>query len=302
MKSFRRISMGYFVALAALTLFGVSASAEVRHNSAIVRAIRGSAEVSSDKGRTWKPASVGSKLNANSAIRTSNGSTADLFLGENGPVVRVTEQTTLGIDKLDVEKTGIETVIETQLDLRSGKILGSVKKMAAASKYEVKTPVGVAGIRGTEYSIDARGRVSVVTGQVVVVYVVDGVVIAPITVNAGQTAVPPTASTQRPTITTGGPVAGIETLQRGVVTRPDGTLTVTLEDGRVISSEGGITTISGTGETTGPGGPTIPVGPSTAIAPLPGGVVQPNPNAAISDPERADDLTRGTLSPTQPAG
>jgi hypothetical protein len=71
MKSFRRISMGYFVALAAMALYSVSASAEVRHNSAIVRAIRGSAEVSSDKGRTWKPASVGSKLNANSAILNS---------------------------------------------------------------------------------------------------------------------------------------------------------------------------------------------------------------------------------------
>src|SRR4051812_38756423 len=127
MKSFRRFSLGYFVALTAAMLLSASARAEMRHNTAVVRTVRGSADVSADKGRTWKKAAVGTRMTANSVIKTAPGSSADLFLGENGPIVRVTEDTQLGIDKLDVEATGIEKVIETQLDLRAGKILGSVK-------------------------------------------------------------------------------------------------------------------------------------------------------------------------------
>src|ERR1041385_7600538 len=201
MKSFRRISLGYIVALAASVLLSASAQAETKHNRAVVRAIHGSgAQVSNNKGQSWAPAKVGQFLSANSVVKTSTDTTVDLFLGDNGPVVRVTPATSMGIDKLDVDNTGIEKVIETQLDLRSGRILGSVKKMAAASKYEVKTPVGVAGIRGTEYSIDARGKVTIVTGAAVVVYVVDGTILPPANVGAGQTITPPTTAPGQPTI------------------------------------------------------------------------------------------------------
>jgi len=62
-------------------------------------------------------------------------------------------------------------VTDTQLDLRAGKIMGTVKKMSAASKYEVKYPNGVAGIRGTIYVIDANGVVTVLSGTVLVSWV-----------------------------------------------------------------------------------------------------------------------------------
>jgi len=191
---------GYAVALVAAVFF--SASAQAVANKAIVRAIRdGSAYVSMDAGKSWKPAKVGAVLPAHSAIRTDATATADLFLGDNGPVVRVTKDTTMGIDKLDVDSTGIEKVIETQLDLKNGRILGNVKKMAAASKYEVKTPVGVAGIRGTEYSISADGKVSVVSGTVVVVYIVGNTPQPPVTLQAGQQVTPPTVNGVAPTLT-----------------------------------------------------------------------------------------------------
>jgi hypothetical protein len=53
-----------------------------------------------------------------------------------------------------------------------------VKKMSAASKYEVKIPNGVAGIRGTVYDISAEGVVKVLSGSVVLAYVgPDGTVV-----------------------------------------------------------------------------------------------------------------------------
>ena len=60
-------------------------------------------------------------------------------------IVRLWENTLMGVDKLTEMHTGADVVTETQLDLKAGHITGSVKKMSAASKYEVKMPNGVAG-------------------------------------------------------------------------------------------------------------------------------------------------------------
>src|SRR5687768_3818620 len=181
--------LGFAVAVAAL-LSAATAQAAPEQNKAIVRTVRGTANYSTDRGANWRALKVGTALTQNSVVRTAPGSMVDLFLGDNGPVVRVTEDTTLGIDRLTIDRTGVDKVIETQLDLRNGRILGDVKRLAAASKYEVKTPHGVAGIRGTRYDISADGTVKVVEGQVVVVYIVNGVA-STATVNEGQMARPP---------------------------------------------------------------------------------------------------------------
>lgn len=92
-------------------------------------------------------------------------------------MVRMWENTLMGVDKLTETKTGADVVTETQLDLRAGHIFGMVKKMSGASKYEVKIPNGVAGVRGTVYDISAEGLVKVLSGSVVLAYVApDGTV------------------------------------------------------------------------------------------------------------------------------
>jgi hypothetical protein len=267
MKSFRRLSWGYIVALAAAVLMSASAQADTKHNRAVVRSIHGGAQVSNNKGQTWSAAKVGQFLGASSVIKTASDGTVDLFLGDNGPVVRVTPDSSMGIDKLDLDNTGIEKVIETQLDLRNGRILGSVKKMAAASKYEVKTPVGVAGIRGTEYSIDARGKVSIVTGSAVVVYVIDGVILAPVNVGAGQTVTPPASGGKQPEIGPSTEARMEGDLLRGVSTSDSGPIVVVIDNNQRV--EAGINGNVITG-----GQPPIgPEGPGT-LAPSPEPLVQ----------------------------
>lgn len=169
----------------------LTSTAEAAVGKAVVRAVRGSADYSDGSG-SWLPLKTGRVLKPGAVIRTSADSQVDLFLDQNGPVVRVTESSQLAIERLSFESTGADTVIDTGLDLRSGRVLGNVKKMAEASKYEVKTPNGVAGIRGTEYDISADGKVVVLDGSVVVVFVkADGTVITQV-VNAGQTFDPAT--------------------------------------------------------------------------------------------------------------
>jgi len=174
--------------VALVAAFVASSAQAGEAGKAVVRSIRGHAQYAD--GANWLELKVGQVLKPGSTIRTANESQVDLFMDQNGPVVRLVENTTLGIDKLNFEDTGVDTVIETQLDLKSGRILGIVKKMAATSKYEIKTPNGVAGIRGTEYDITATSVVRVVSGSMVVVYVKsDGTVVTQV-VNAGEEFIP----------------------------------------------------------------------------------------------------------------
>lgn len=182
--------VAYAVVLACAAL--VSSAQAVEVGKAVVRAVRGSAQYS--EGGAWLALSTGQVLKPGAVLRTANESHVDLYMGENGPIVRLMENTTLGIDKLNYEATGVDTVIETQLDLKSGRLVGIVRKLSATSKYEVKTPNGVAGIRGTEYVISATNEVYVMSGSVVVVHVKgDGSVVTQV-VNAGEMFDPATGS------------------------------------------------------------------------------------------------------------
>jgi len=147
----------------------------------------------------WQPLRAGTVIKPGTVIQTAaeKGSFVDLALGETSGsgggmpgaapvtpsdtrsytpnaeqnVVRLYENTVLSIDKLTTMETGADTVSETQLDLQRGRLFGNVKKMSAASRYEVKLPNGVAGIRGTIYTLSADGVVQVLVGSVVLAYV-----------------------------------------------------------------------------------------------------------------------------------
>lgn len=132
------------------------------HRQAIVRSVRGEVTLSANDGRTWKPARVGERVSEGDLIQT------DLYLADNGPVLRLPADSRLRIVRLASKQTNIEKVIDTMLELEKGKIFGSVKKMGAASSYMLRTPVGVVCVRGAEFSAGLDGYVGVLSGRVVV--------------------------------------------------------------------------------------------------------------------------------------
>ena len=145
----------------------------------------------------WQPLVAGKILPVGAIVHTGNNGVTDLVLGKDiqlpmnaqqitsspahpayspdakvtsmqssAPateqnVVRLTPETTLIIDKLNVIDTGSDTVSDTELDLQKGKIFASVKKLNGASTYYIKLPSGIAGVRGTQFSVDVAGSVSV---------------------------------------------------------------------------------------------------------------------------------------------
>lgn len=133
-------------------------------------AIPGRAEVikvvgkatATDANGASKSITQGMVLGTGDTITTGAASAVDLNLGLNGDFLRVDPDTSLKLENLDIANVAQRTVT-TQLNVNRGGITGNVvSKLSVASKYEIKTVGGVAGIRGTKYSIttDANGRIS----------------------------------------------------------------------------------------------------------------------------------------------
>jgi len=161
----------------------VTSVAQTVPGRAEVRAIKGTAVYSTPTAPAT-PLKVGTVLPAGSTIKTDAGSSVDLFLGNSAGVVRLTENTTLGLDKLTLTDTGADTVVEVQLNLPDGTILGNVNKLSPASKYEIKLPNGVAGIRGTKYRISSTSFIVLIDGTLIFVHVPPGGQPTPYTLNA----------------------------------------------------------------------------------------------------------------------
>ena len=157
----------------AVTVTAASLQAQTQQGKAEVRAIKGSATYAIGGGAAM-PLKVGTVLPPGATVQTGAGSVVDLFLGNSAGVVRVAENTTLGLDKLTITDTGADTVIENQLNLKEGTMLFNVNKLSAASKYEIKLPNGVAGIRGTQGRCNSNAYIVLLGGTLVFVHAPPG--------------------------------------------------------------------------------------------------------------------------------
>src|SRR5687768_13897271 len=88
--------VAYGVAMAAVSI-AVAAQAAV--GRATVTEVQGTAEYA-EKAGDWQTLKKGRVLSPGTTVRTGVGSQLDLFLGNNGPLVRLFQDTTLGLDKL----------------------------------------------------------------------------------------------------------------------------------------------------------------------------------------------------------
>lgn len=189
--------------LAVAMVVSASAAGTVERTAKVVR-LKGAARYSLGNN-VWQPVKVGTILKSGALVQTADKSYVDLVLGAadltpnravaapssgfqpkaEQDIIRIKEDTVLMLEKMTVTDTGGDEVTETQLDLRSGKIFGTVKKLTPTSRYEIKLPNGVAGVRGTIYTISADGVVQVLVGQVVISWVAPDGTLMTQTVNGG---------------------------------------------------------------------------------------------------------------------
>jgi hypothetical protein len=114
----------------------------VKQGTATVRAVRGRADFLNPKGK-WEELRLGKVLHAGDRVRTSDVSEVDFFLGQNGPVIRLSPGSLLSFDELSLRESAGEILVTTRLNLERGRILGNFKRFAVGSICEIKTSKGI---------------------------------------------------------------------------------------------------------------------------------------------------------------
>ena len=154
-----------------------------------VRAIKGAA-IYMTNGGPARPLKEGTIIRSGSTIKTGSNSTVDLYLGVSAGVLRVGENSTVTLDKFTLEDTGADTAVDVQVHVPNGDIYFNVNKLSKASRYEVKMPNGIAGIRGTKgcFSFRPSGGprppIVLLTGGVVFIHAPPGGRVTPYAMNA----------------------------------------------------------------------------------------------------------------------
>ncbi len=107
---------------------------------------------------------IGDVIQEKDIIQTGTDSFCDIKIGQS--LIRVKQKTKVVLAAL-LRQGGMEN---TAIDLNSGKMLCKPKKLIKSETFMIKTPTAVAGVRGTQFTVeaDANGtsRIKVFEGSV----------------------------------------------------------------------------------------------------------------------------------------
>lgn len=198
---------GIFGGVLAAAVIALPVWAAMSQQKAKVVAFTGTTRASATAGAAFAPVTRGQEFSAGATLATGAASTLDLDLGPVGSSVRLQESTTISVAALMAESTAAGVESTTQLDLMQGTIAGSVRKLGAVSKYEVKTPRATFGIRGTRFVISADGSATITEGSAIAVAQrADGSTITRV-INSGESFDPGTGLVSGSTRAAGAPPA-----------------------------------------------------------------------------------------------
>jgi hypothetical protein len=138
--------------------FAVTADAAVTQRTATVIEMDGTAEVKVPDEGQWKAADLGMTLSEGDTVRTESDSLLVLRLeGVETADVEIKERTVMKLAEFFEDKD--EATQRTLLDLAIGEILVTSKKLQSEkSKFEVKTPTSIVGVRGTTFSVSVEAE------------------------------------------------------------------------------------------------------------------------------------------------
>ncbi len=148
--------LGLFVFIILLTPLFFVYSEEVPRKAYVV-SVDGESLFKANKESSWQALAAGQELTDGAVIKTGKSSTVVLDVNGGGKTATLDidpESELLLSQLLENKANNTQT---TLLDLSLGKILVKAKKLHTKdSKFEVKTPTSVVGIRGTVFSVEVE--------------------------------------------------------------------------------------------------------------------------------------------------
>ena len=107
--------------------------------------------------KTWIPAKVGMVLNQGDIIRTKKDSWALLNLDGAAETANLELKENSQLKLAELVENKKEATQTTLLDLALGEVLIKAKKLhSEKSRFEVKTPTSIVGVRGTTFSVSVE--------------------------------------------------------------------------------------------------------------------------------------------------
>jgi hypothetical protein len=156
--------------LLGILLASAGAGAEGPAGPATVKGILGEAQFSRGGG-SFTPLRPGTAIQPGDLIQTASRSAVDLSLGKIAGTVRLTESTTLVLEKLTAGDGTAGANFEVLLSLRGGEVLGLAKPVPHGSRFEIKVAHGLAQVLEGRFRVDSAARVVVVQGKVLFAYI-----------------------------------------------------------------------------------------------------------------------------------
>lgn len=237
--------------LAVLALLPAVASAALQNGKVQVGMVKGTATLF-DPASKQTALSSGRVFEQGYRVETSASSTAELILSNGSTLIvnpeslvevrtfrQVVSELIIDGEYQKLEKEPSPSV--TEIIVTRGKVIGEVRKLNPQSSYVIKTPVGVARIRGTIYTVQ-YSTVGANAGKLVVGCVKGSVEATVYAANSGPVSVAPgkqisaTAPAQSTAASGEAPAPGTtqpgaETTQPGVAeTAPAGSVSISLAD------------------------------------------------------------------------
>ncbi len=142
-----------FILVMIIMMGMLSSSYAIEKRTARVVSTNGTAEVKRTGQATWAPANVGMVLNEGDAIKTAPKAWALLSI-DDGKVGTVEVRGDSQMMITELTATPETQTSATLLDLAIGEVMIKAKKIhGEGSKFEVKTPTSVVGVRGTTFNV-----------------------------------------------------------------------------------------------------------------------------------------------------
>jgi len=144
--------------LVVIFLGGLAATVAAREeaapsNSGTVSSVSGDVKIMKKGETAWSDARTGMAFNEGDRVKTGEGAEAEISL-ENGSVMSVEENSETGLDSFVCDEENDN--YETQLNVMMGKVLADVGKISNEKlNFEIRTPVAVTAVRGTQFMVDA---------------------------------------------------------------------------------------------------------------------------------------------------
>lgn len=160
-----------FLAILLVTPLGFAQTAEQKdpYSGTLVE-FEGEAFIQQQDDEIWLPVEVDIPLEQGDRIKTGEDSRV-VILMDDGSMVTLEENTEITIRELEADYR--TKSIRSSLFLWFGRVLSNITKFASnQSRFQVATPTLVAGVRGTEFIVEAAdtgtGEVGVFDGKVAV--------------------------------------------------------------------------------------------------------------------------------------